>query len=84
MIVANLFDLVIDNSFALGPVKSKKEVSKQQMLVDQTFKSVSRRTDFMCNFIEGDGTSWEKGMYPHLTLEGCSAVKRITCHSFDF
>lgn len=36
----------------------------QQKLVAETFKSVSRRTDFMCNFIECDGTSWEKGTCP--------------------
>ena len=37
------------------------DTALQQKLLAETFKSVSRRTDFMCNFIECDGTSWEKG-----------------------
>eukprot|EP01122_Echinamoeba_exundans_P015323 TRINITY_DN7217_c0_g1_i1.p1 TRINITY_DN7217_c0_g1~~TRINITY_DN7217_c0_g1_i1.p1 ORF type:complete len:173 (+),score=37.42 TRINITY_DN7217_c0_g1_i1:104-622(+) len=38
-----------------------KDVPLQQKRLQETFKLVSRRSDYMCNFVEGDGTSWEKG-----------------------
>jgi hypothetical protein len=32
----------------------------QQKLLNETFKMVSKRQSYMCNFIEGTGTSWGK------------------------
>jgi AP-3 complex subunit sigma len=37
-----------------------KDTSMQQKLLNETFKMVSKRQSYMCNFIEGTGTSWGK------------------------
>jgi len=37
-----------------------QETSMQQKLLNETFKMVSKRQSYMCNFIEGAGTSWGK------------------------
>jgi AP-3 complex subunit sigma len=37
-----------------------KDTALQQKLLQETFKLVSKRQSYMCNFIEGSTTSWGK------------------------